>query len=132
VDLGATLIEHHGSAELLGMPLPGTDVYIEATGVGAVLQQAIDLARPRARLVVVSVHKDTIELSPLTLMMKELEIVGSMAYPDEFPQVLEMLLSGKVDVSPMVSHRFELDAFLDALATARNPEQAAKVMISTI
>ena len=128
-DLAETLFKHHGSAELLGIPLPGTDVYIEATGVGAVLQQAIELARPRARVVVVAVHKGNIELNPVNLMMKELELVGSMAYPDEFPQVVAMLLSGKVDVSPMVSHRYELDAFLNALNVARDPEQAAKVMI---
>ena len=129
-DLESVLKQHHGSAELMGAELPATEVYIEATGVGAVLEQCIGLARPGATVVVVGVHKAAIQLDPLVLMMKELHLVGSMAYPDEFSQVIDMLLAGDVDVSAMISHRFELARFDEALAVARDPQQAAKVMVT--
>ncbi len=129
-DLGELLKRVHGEAELMGMPLPATDVYIEATGVGAVLEQAINLSRPGASVVVVGVHRAPIQLDPLTLLMKELRLTGSMAYPTEFPVVIEMLMSGKVDVAPLISHHFPLESFMEALEVARDPQRAAKVMVT--
>ena len=126
------LREAHGEAAVMGMPVAATDVYIEATGVGAVLEQAIGLAREGATIVVVGVHKAPIELHPLTLLIKELRLVGSMAYPSEFPQVIDMLQGGAVDIAPLISHRFELKDFHRALAVARDPELAAKVMITMV
>ncbi len=128
-DLESLLLREHGQAELMGMPVPATDVYIEATGVGAVLEQAIGFAKQGASVVVVGVHKAPIEVHPVNLLIKELRLIGSMAYPTEFPRVIEMLQSGKVDVSSLVSHRFALDEFMDALDVARDPARAAKVMI---
>jgi 2-desacetyl-2-hydroxyethyl bacteriochlorophyllide A dehydrogenase len=127
--LSDVLKQQHGQSLHYGAPVAGTDVYFEATGVGAVLSQAIELAKPGARVVVVGVHKGPIELNPLVLLIKELHLIGSMAYPDEFPEVIEMLASGAVDVTPLVSHRFALTDFMEALAVARDPDRATKVLI---
>lgn len=128
-DLEQCLRQAHGEADLMGMPMPATRVYIEATGVGAVLQQAIAVAGPGARIVVLGVHKAPIEMDPLQLLFKELKLIGSMAYPEEFPQVIDMLASGRVDVRPLVTHHFPLEHFMDALEAARDTQRAAKVMI---
>ena len=53
-----------------------------------------------------------------------------MAVGQEFPRVIEMLGSGRVDVSPMLTHRFEFSRVLDALDAARRPEAAGKVMVT--
>jgi 2-desacetyl-2-hydroxyethyl bacteriochlorophyllide A dehydrogenase len=120
----------HGESDVMGMPVPATDVYIEATGVGAVLEQLMNISRVGAKVVVVGVHKKPIELHPVNLLIRELHLIGSMAYPTEFPDVIEMLSSGKVDVSPLISHHFELEDFMTALELARDPQRAAKVMIT--
>jgi threonine dehydrogenase-like Zn-dependent dehydrogenase len=113
----------------MGSPVPATDVYLEATGAGPALLQAIELARVSATVVVLGVHQAPIEFHPLTLLIKELRLVGSMAYPSEFPEVIQMLESGVVDVAPLVSHIFPLEQFPDALETARDQERAGKVLI---
>ena len=128
-ELAATLKRLHGESEVMGSPVPATDVYLEATGAGPALLQAIELARINATVVVLGVHHAPIELHPLTLLIKELRLVGSMAYPGEYPEVIQMLESGAVDVAPLVSHSFPLEEFLDALDTARDQERAGKVMI---
>jgi 2-desacetyl-2-hydroxyethyl bacteriochlorophyllide A dehydrogenase len=128
-DLAQLLQQRHGSRQHYHQSVANTDVFIEATGIGAVLKQAIDLARPGATVVVVGVHKSAIELHPLDLLMKELHLVGSMAYPTEFPQVLEMLASGRVDTNSLISHRLPLQDFHTALAIARDPQVAAKVIV---
>ncbi len=129
-DLAEVLKQAHGEAEVMGMPLPATDVYIEATGVGAVLEQAIELSCGGASVVILGVHKAPIQLDPLVLLIKELHLTGSLAYPTEFPAVIEMLISGKVDVTPLISHRFALEDFMEALDIARDPQRAAKVMVT--
>jgi threonine dehydrogenase-like Zn-dependent dehydrogenase len=43
-----------------------------------------------------------------------------------------MLQGGTVDITPLISHHFELENFDQALAVARDPEQAAKVMITMV
>ena len=45
----------------------------------------------------------------------------------EFPQTLALL--ARRDLSPMISHRFPLAHFTQALTVARDPQQAGKVMV---
>ena len=128
-DLPAALREVHGEAKVIGMPAPASDVYIEATGVGAVFEQLAGMTRVGARIVVVGVHKAPVELNLINMLVREQEILASLAYPDEFPQVIEMLESGRVDPTALITHRFPLSAFGDALATAQDQARAIKVMI---
>jgi 2-desacetyl-2-hydroxyethyl bacteriochlorophyllide A dehydrogenase len=128
-DLSAFLIEQYGSGEVMGMPMPAVDVYFEATGVGGVFQQIVDMAQTGARVVVLGVHKAPVEFDLVNLLIRELRISGSMAYPNEFPQVIDMLSSGGVDPSPLISHRFALSDFSTALATAQDQNQAIKVLV---
>ena len=54
-----------------------------------------------------------------------------MAYPgSEFADVLGFLGSRKVDMAPLITHRFALDEFPRALAMARDSNQSGKVMIT--
>lgn len=128
-DLSNFLIARHGEAKLMGMPAPGSDLYFEATGVGAVFNRAVQLPKMGARLVVVGVHKEPVQLDLVNLLIRELTITASMAYPTEFPQVIAMLESGKVDVSPLITHRYPLSQFMDALASARDTSRAVKVLV---
>jgi 2-desacetyl-2-hydroxyethyl bacteriochlorophyllide A dehydrogenase len=128
-DLDARLRELHGVVDLMGVAMPATHRYIEATGVGAVLENLVATAGPGATIAVVGVHKQAISLDPVQLLLKELTLVGSMAYPDEFPAVIDMLRQGDVDVRTLISHRFSLSEFAAALDVARDPERAIKVMI---
>ena len=128
-ELDPFLREHHGSSDLMGMPVPATDVYIEATGVGAVFEQCINTARQGARIVVVGLHKQPVNLDLTNVLLRELQIVGSMAYPNEFPAVIDMLKSGSIDTALLVSHHYPLSDFPRALQQAREADRAAKVLV---
>ncbi len=60
-------------------------------------------------------------------MMKQLHMVGAMTYPDDYTRTLDLLC--KRNLSPMVTHRFALDRFDEALSVARDPAAGGKVMI---
>jgi threonine dehydrogenase-like Zn-dependent dehydrogenase len=52
-----------------------------------------------------------------------------MGYEQEFGEVIDMLASGRVDPSVMVTHHFGLTDIQDAFAMARDADNAIKVMI---
>ena len=128
-DLAAFLMDLHGQADIMGMTVPATDLYIEATGAKAVFEQVLGTARTGARVVVLGLHKQPVQVDLANVLLRELQIAGSMAYPDEFPEVLEMLASGLADIAPVISHHFGLTQFGDALIQAGNTDAAIKVMV---
>ena len=62
------------------------------------------------------------------LVRREIEVLGSMIYQREFGEAVELLASGAVDVVPLLTHRFSLDAIEDALRAHRRPD-AIKVAL---
>lgn len=130
LNLLQTLQTEHGEDQVLGMlPAAGTDVFIDAAGAPSIVKSVLDVCKSNTRLVVAGVHKKPVEVDLVMLLSKELSLIGSMAYPNEFPQVLDMLADGKIDVSPLVSHHFPLDQFDQALLLASSPSEGAKVII---
>lgn len=129
-DLRAAVAEAHGTGTLFGWPVVNSDAFIDAAGAAQPLQQAVAMCRPGTRIVIVALHKQPVPLDLVQVMAKELVITGSIAYPqDEFAEVLAMLGSGDVDVSPMISHRFPADRVLEAFAAAKDTARALKVIV---
>jgi threonine dehydrogenase-like Zn-dependent dehydrogenase len=122
-----TIREAHGTSPVMGMPMAATDAYIEASGAAPVVSGVLANACSKARLSVVALHHGDVPVNFILLMMKQLNISGSMAYPDDWTPMLEMLVES--DLSPMITHRFPLDAWDQALATAQDPAAGGKVII---
>ena len=129
-DVAAALGRAHGSGDLYGIPVVGSNVFIEAAGVAPAFEEIVRIAPHGARVVVVSLHKKPAPLDLQFVLMKELQIRGSIGYPVEFPQAIATLSDPAIDVSPMLSHRFAFADFLEAFRTARDPSRAAKVMVT--
>ena len=117
----------HGEAPLMGSPMAGSDAYVEASGAASVIGEILAHAKAEARLAVVALHRAPIPVSFLLVMMKQLTLRGAMEYPADFSQTLALL--GRRDLSPLITHRFPLERFAEALATAQDAERAGKVMI---
>lgn len=130
-DLAEFLIGHHGANEDMGMGVqPDTDVYLEATGAGPVFQQIVELGKRHSRAVVVGVHINPTEINMIKLLMSEMNITAAMSYPTEIPDVIDMLSSGKVDASPLITHQFSLSEFESAFAQAQKQNEAIKVLVN--
>jgi threonine dehydrogenase-like Zn-dependent dehydrogenase len=126
-DTWARIRELHGTAPVLGAPMAGSDAYIEASGASPLIGQVIGQAKGEARLSVVALHRAEVPVSFLLVMMKQLQISGSMAYPDDWSEMIELL--DRADLSPMITHRFPLERFAEALAVAQDPRSGAKVLV---
>ncbi len=126
-DLWEALGRLHGRESFYWMDVVGTNVFIEATGSGSLLEEVIGRAGPGARVSVVALHRKPVPVDFMTVMMKQMTLQGAMEYPDRFEEMLELL--SRRDLGPMITHRFALDDFAEAFEVAKSPDTAAKVMI---
>jgi threonine dehydrogenase-like Zn-dependent dehydrogenase len=69
-----------------------------------------------------------VAISPYDVYRRDLEIYGSFALRFTFHDAVALLQSGAVDVKPLLSDRFPIERFPEALALAGSGE-ALKVQI---
>lgn len=106
------------------------DVILEAVGKTVATQQAFDLADRGARLLLFSVPEPdaTFQLPMFKLFQHELKIYGSFINPDSHLQAVNLLNAGKIQVAPMITHRYPLAQLEDAIQMQMSA-QSIKVLV---
>jgi threonine dehydrogenase-like Zn-dependent dehydrogenase len=117
----------HGKVPLMGVPMAGSDVYVEASGASAVIGEVLQHAKAEARLSVVALHRQPVPVNFLLLMMKQLTLRGAIEYPADFAETIRLL--ARRDLSALITHRFPLERFDEALRVAQDASAGGKVMI---
>ena len=108
----------------------GFDVVVDCTGVPAVVEHMFTHVRRNGKLLFFGVNPPDgrISVSPFEVYQKDLEIYGSFALRYTFHDAFALLQSGAVDVKPLLSDRFPIERFPEALALAGSGD-AFKVQI---
>jgi 2-desacetyl-2-hydroxyethyl bacteriochlorophyllide A dehydrogenase len=116
--LGATHTAVH--ADLLDRP-EGWDVVIDCTGAVRAIEDGLTRVRPGGtfELFGVAAAGATATFSPFRLYRDEITIVGSMAVLHSFGRAVDLLAAGTIDAETMISHRFPLDSYAEAVETFR-------------
>jgi threonine dehydrogenase-like Zn-dependent dehydrogenase len=127
-DVWAALADIHGTRPFSLGATPATDAFIEASGAGRVLVDIIDHAAVGAHLSVVGLHYARVPTSFLMVLMKEITIRGSIEYPARFADAIDLL--GRHEFAPLLTHRFDLDAFDDALSLLQGAKDCGKVLVT--
>jgi threonine dehydrogenase-like Zn-dependent dehydrogenase len=107
----------------------GVDLVIETAGTALAVEQAVNLCRPGGRVVLTGLPHEATSLNFFWVVRRELRIIGSMIYQDEFPEAMRLLATGQVRAEPLVTHRFALDAIGEAFAAHRDP---ASIKVSVV
>jgi (R,R)-butanediol dehydrogenase/meso-butanediol dehydrogenase/diacetyl reductase len=124
-DLHARLGELHGVGRRNSV---GTDIFIDAAGSPAALDEIVRIARFAAHLVVVAVYKGPVPVDLGAMLLKEMVLTTSMGYPAELPTVVEFLTAERERMAGFISARYPLGEFHDAVSAARD-RASAKVMV---
>lgn len=110
--------------ESVGPELDGTaDVVLEMSGNTDAVQDALRAARIGARIVLFGIPKEPASIDiGKWIINKELsfESVFGRRIWSTWYQVSDLLLSGKVDLATLVTHRYRLSAFEEAMAVMRS------------
>lgn len=103
-------------------------VTIECTGVESSIQTAIYATRSGGVVVLVGLGSDTVTVPLINAAVREVDIRGVFRYCNTWPMAIAMLASGKVNVKPLVTHRFPLEQAVQAFETTRQGH-GVKVML---
>jgi len=108
-----------GAAQLLLADAPdGYDVVVDATGALGVLEQTVGLTRTGGTVFVYGMTEEAARwpVASYEVFRRELTIKGSFAQQFAFDRSLAALRSGRIDTAGMITHRFGLADYADALA----------------
>lgn len=107
------------------------DVVVESSGSPRGLTSAIRGAMRGGRVVMVGLLPAGEQLALIaTAITRELELVGSFRFNDEFDEVLQAMADGSLGTAPIVTHEFDVVDALKAFAIASDPSQSGKVLLS--
>ncbi|MFT4823721.1 MAG: (R,R)-butanediol dehydrogenase/meso-butanediol dehydrogenase/diacetyl reductase [Halioglobus sp.] len=105
------------------------DVIIECVGAPGLMQQCMEMARQRGKVVLVGVCEQPDSIMPFYGLVKELSIQFAIAYTrDDFDTCVAMLAEGRIDVSPMITDIVDLDELPEAFEALRTPSHQCKVL----
>ena len=107
----------------------GVDMVVETAGTAEAVAQAVELCRPGGRIVLTGLPHEQSLLSFFWVVRRELSIIGSMIYQDEFPEALRLLATRAVQAERLVTHRFPLAEIQRAFLAHREPD-SIKVALS--
>jgi len=130
-DVAERLRALHGDAapSFVRGPRPDTDIYLDAAGVAVVPQTVAGIAKSRATLGIVAVHKRPVELDFGSILPSELTVVWSMGYPTEIFEVTDDIVENWQHYEKIISHRVPFERALEALELAATPGAADKVTV---
>ena len=93
------------------------DVVVEASGSETGFATALDLVRPRGRIVLKSTFHGKPTWEAWRVVVDEITIVGSRC--GRFGPAVDLLAEGKIDVKPLISEDFPLEKGVEAMADAQ-------------
>ena len=91
----------------------GADVGFECSSVPVVLDMLIDAVRPAGVIVNVSIWGHKPEVDMPRLVLKEIDLRGTIGYANDHPATIELVRSGALSLTPFITGRIGLDGLID-------------------
>lgn len=95
------------------------EITIECTGAESCIQTGIYATRSGGTLILVGLGPAMVNIPIVDAAVREVDIRGIFRYCNTWPMAISMLSSGRVNVAPLVTHRFSLEQALEAFETTR-------------
>ena len=110
----------------------GVDVAFECTSVNAVLDSLVELTKPAGVVVIVSIWSHPAKISVHSVVMKELDIRGTIGYVNNHEDTIKLVEDGLVDLEPFITQRIKLDDLIsEGFETLiHNNESAVKIIVN--
>jgi 2-desacetyl-2-hydroxyethyl bacteriochlorophyllide A dehydrogenase len=101
----------------------GADVVYETSGNAAVTEQALALAGKAGRIALIGLCHGPSTFVTTPAVLKEIEVIGSRGYNDPtWRLVMQVLPSVAAQIVRLVTHRYRLEQFEEALQAVANRE----------
>jgi L-iditol 2-dehydrogenase len=91
------------------------DYIFECVGTQQTITQAIDNARKGSAIIVVGVFSKDPKVNLGFVQDRELRLLGTLMYQrKDYELAISIIASGKINLEPLITHRFAFDDYLDA------------------
>lgn len=109
----------------------GASLVIEASGAEEAIKTCWAVTAYRGRVVIIGFYKSPlVQIPPIHIVKKELDVYGSRLYRNRFPLAIDLLTKKEVTLLDLISHEFMFNQIDLAMKTALNPmEKTLKVVI---
>ena len=108
----------------------GAAVAFEVSGTQPGLTTAVEVLRPRGRLVAVGIHPQPREIDVKQIFWKELEIYGARVYErSDYAAAVELVASGAIPAEAIISRVLPLEDAPEAFAALAAGGEVMKVLI---
>ncbi len=104
-------------------------VQLECSGAAAAVNSGMRRLAPAGRVVLVGMGPDLVPIDVPLVQTKELTIGGVFRYANTYPTALDLIATGAVDATAIITHRFDLEHTEDALTLARRDPESLKAII---
>ncbi|MFE3289947.1 2,3-butanediol dehydrogenase [Rhodococcus sp. NPDC059234] len=106
----------------------GVSRSFDTAGVPATFLNAVRSTASHGRVVVVAVHQRPVDFNPTEILFSECEIVGSIAYCDDYPEAIDLMARGAYPIESWVKTIAFGDLISDGLEPLRD-QKAIKVLV---
>ncbi len=107
----------------------GADVAFEVAGLSETVNQAISAVRQGGRLVQVGVPTGAVTVDLRRLVIGEIELIGEHATHWDFGTAIDLIRTGRVDVTSVITHTLPLEQVLEGMELAKSSMEAVKVVL---
>jgi len=109
----------------------GADIGFECAGVNAVLDTMLDTVRPAGVVVNVSIWGKPATIDMQKLVLKEIDLRGTIAYVRDHEAVIKMVQDGVVDLAPFITGRIQLEELISEGFTTliEHNDTAVKILV---
>jgi (R,R)-butanediol dehydrogenase / meso-butanediol dehydrogenase / diacetyl reductase len=109
----------------------GADVCFECSSVDTVLDQLFDAVKPAGVIVNVSIWGRPATIDMQRLVLKEIDLRGTIAYVGDHPATIKLVQDGKVDLAPFITARIALTDLVEQGITTlvHHNDTAVKIIV---
>lgn len=105
------------------------DVLLECSGADGVLAAGLQRLRAHGRAAMIGMPKKDVVLPLARLNPREISVHTVNRYAHTWPVALSLVASGRVDVAPLVTHRFALAETVQALTLSQTVNDSMKAIV---
>ena len=112
----------------------GADIVIVATGSTKALLQSLELVRNGGKVVLFGVPSkgSNVTLDVNRIFSNEIKLIPSLAASEkETNQAFELIVSKRLEIKPIITHRFSLERAEDAIKCAYEAKDVMKVVVTS-
>lgn len=106
-------------------------IIIDAACHPTILSEAIAIASPAARILIMGFSSDPCQITQQGITSKELSIFSSRLNANKFPVVIEWLKKKLIDPQKLITHQFDYTQVVQAIETfEKDQKQCCKVLLT--